>query len=209
MREGYLFLYNMIQWGGWLMIFTDLILSGLTLSGMRQVYFFQMLALLEIVHAVIGLVGSNITTTTIQVLGRLQVLYVHFQVTEARESFGVYPMVLAWTLVELVRYLYLALKVVKLEPFILLWLRYSLFYVLYPLGVYGEMKVLYDAIPGIEKASLHTVNLPNAWNASFNFALYIKIFLVFAYLPGLANQYLHMMNQRRRALGISRDSKND
>ena len=191
------------------MIFADLLSSGVTHYGMRHVYFFQVLALLEILHAVIGLVGSNIITTTIQVLGRLQVLYVHYRVSDARESFGVYPMVLAWTLVELVRYLYLALKVVKFEPFFLLWLRYSLFYALYPLGVYGEMKVLYDALPGIEKASLHVVNLPNAWNASFNFAFYIKIFLIFAYIPGLANQYLYMINQRRRALGISRDPKKD
>jgi very-long-chain (3R)-3-hydroxyacyl-CoA dehydratase len=188
----------MIQWGGWFMIFAD-ILSGFSSYGVRLVYFFQLLALLEIFHALTGIVRSSAVTTTIQVIGRLQVLYVHWRIADARGSSGVLPMVLAWTLVEIVRYLYLALKVIKLEPYFILWLRYSLFYVLYPIGVYGEMKVLYDALPGIDASGLHRMDFPNAWNFNFSFSGYIKLFLVFAYIPGLTFQYMHMMKQRRAA----------
>lgn len=181
------------------MIFAD-IASGFTEYGARLTYIFQLLSILEIVHALIGLVNSNAATTSIQVFGRLQVLYVHFHIPEARESIGVISMVLAWALVELVRYPYLALKMIKIEPSRLMWLRYSLFFVLYPIGVYGEMRVLYDALPGIETSQFHSVQLPNEWNFTFSFSLYIRMLLLFAYLPGLAGQYMHMMKQRKLAL---------
>ena len=112
-------------------------------------------------------------------------------------------MVLAWGLVEVVRYLYLALNLVNMAPPWLLWLRYTLFYVLYPLGVYGEMKVLFDALPSMSKSGILSVTLPNEWNFSFSFACYIWTLLYVIYLPGLYVQYTHMMKQRSKALSVT------
>lgn len=208
MLKEYLFLYNMVQWGGWGMILLDLIQNqGVSEYGASLVNIFQLIALLEVVHAATRMVRASPSTTLIQVFGRLQVLAVRFYVFEAEKSSGNLPMMLAWALVEIVRYLYLGLNVVGFAPFPLLWLRYSLFYVLYPLGVYGEMKVLYDALPGLDRTSLWSKTLPNDANFSFSFANYIRVFLVVAYIPGLVNQYTYMMRQRKTVL--ARDTKNE
>ena len=199
MKREYLFIYNMVQWGGWLMIFSEIVQNP-SFGFSPYVYIFQLLALLEVAHAVLGIVRANPFTTIVQVFGRLQVLYVHYYIIEARDSSGNLPMILAWSLVEIVRYLYLSLNLIGAAPYGLIWLRYSLFYILYPIGVYGEMKVLYDALPGIDRTGLGSFTLPNDYNFIFSFATYVRIFLVVAYLPGLWNQYTYMMKQRRVAL---------
>ncbi len=119
-------------------------------------------------------------------------------------SDGMIPMVLAWGFVEVVRYLYLALNMFGIAPRFLTWLRYSLFYVLYPLGVYGEMRVLYDALPSIYDSEILSISMPNPWNFSFSFASYIWLLIHVIYLPGLYVQYTHMMAQRKRALSVDK-----
>jgi very-long-chain (3R)-3-hydroxyacyl-CoA dehydratase len=56
-------------------------------------------------------------------------------------------MVFAWCIAEIVRYstYVLALYNIKLYP--LEWLRYTLFYVLYPLGAGSEAYLIYSSIP--------------------------------------------------------------
>jgi very-long-chain (3R)-3-hydroxyacyl-CoA dehydratase len=215
MKQEYLFLYNIIQWGGWLLILWDLLFSltstlhPLSSEGYHLLYIFQLLAILEVIHSAVGLVRADPITNMIQVLGRLQVILVHFLIIEARDSAGNAFMISAWCLVEIVRYLYLALNTIGIKTFPLLWLRYSLFYVLYPIGVYGEIKVLYDALPGIDQTELFSWVLPNDWNASFSFGLYIRLFIVFAYIPGFLNQYTYMIRQRRVVFEKFRALKGD
>ena len=204
LRKGYLFLYNAAQWAGWFSILIDRLVSihdpALTESGTKALYLFQGLAGLEIVHTLVGLVRANVATTFIQVLSRIQLIAVHYLVPEARSSSGLIPMVVAWGLVETVRYLYLSLNMYQMAPRWLLWARYSLFYVLYPLGVYGEMKVLYDSLPYLTKSGILSVNMPNEWNFSFSFSCYVYVLLYVIYFPGLYVQYTHMMKQRQKAL---------
>ena len=128
---------------------------------------------------------ANIPTTVIQVCGRLQVLGFMYW-WQVQPSWGTDCMILAWASVEIVRYLYLALNVLGLAPHCLVWLRYSMFYLLYPLGVVGEMKVLYDTLPLMEGSQFLSV--------------YLRGLLLVVYLPALAFQYSHMMKQRRAVL---------
>jgi very-long-chain (3R)-3-hydroxyacyl-CoA dehydratase len=211
LRSGYLFLYNAVQWAGWFSILvnrmTTLDDTRLTASGAEALYLFQGLAILEIVHSLVGLVRASVFTTFIQVLSRVQLIAVHYLVPEAQSSAGVLPMVLAWGLVEVVRYLYLALNLFQMAPRWLLWARYSLFYVLYPLGVYGEMKVLFDSLPSLYQSRILSIQLPNKWNFSFSFASYVVVLLYVIYLPGLYMQYTHMMKQRHKALSHVQDVK--
>jgi hypothetical protein len=111
-------------------------------------------------------------------------------------------MVVAWGLVEVVRYLYLTLNLFKRAPDWLTWLRYTLFYILYPVGVYGEMRVLYDALPYLQERSVFSIELPNDWNFSFSFTSYVSLLVYVMYIPGLYLQYTHMMRQRVKAIGI-------
>lgn len=210
-KKVYLFLYNSFQWYGWLAILTDRLFNfdRPDLDGVATgfLYFFQGLAVMEIIHSMIGLVRANPVTTFVQVVSRVQLILVHYHIEEARLSQGMIPMVFAWGLVEVVRYLYLALNMFGIAPRILTWLRYTLFYVLYPLGVYGEMRVLYDALPAIYDSEMLSISLPNSWNFSFSFATYVWTLLYVIYIPGLYVQYTHMMSQRKRALSTDESKK--
>ena len=59
-------------------------------------------------------------------------------------------MVLSWALVEVPRYAFYMAAIItgdatKKTPYPLFWLRYSLFAVLYPTGIFGELTVFLSA----------------------------------------------------------------
>ncbi len=56
-------------------------------------------------------------------------------------------MVLSWSLTEVVRYTFYACTLLGTEPAPLLFLRYTLFYVLYPTGASSEALLIYATIP--------------------------------------------------------------
>merc|ERR1711865_795447 len=59
----------------------------------------------------------------------------------------------AWSITEVIRYSWYALTLleIKIRPFTLL--RYSTFLPLYPIGVYGELALVYGALPAITGAA--------------------------------------------------------
>ena len=56
-------------------------------------------------------------------------------------------MLFAWTLTEIIRYSYYTLNLMNTNVGIITWLRYTLFIVLYPIGVTGELLCYYFALP--------------------------------------------------------------
>jgi hypothetical protein len=58
-------------------------------------------------------------------------------------------MVLAWSTTEVIRYAFYAFSVLGLEPYPLLWLRYTTFYVLYPLGAASEAFTMLSTVPRV------------------------------------------------------------
>jgi very-long-chain (3R)-3-hydroxyacyl-CoA dehydratase len=56
-------------------------------------------------------------------------------------------MVFAWSFTEVIRYTFYALNLVGLNPRFLLWLRYTTFYVLYPLGASSEAFITFATLP--------------------------------------------------------------
>ncbi|KRZ96153.1 GDP-L-fucose synthase [Trichinella sp. T8] len=160
-RDGYLFLYNTVQFIGWSLIFWKIViglLTGITLNHVYsvvgcQVEFFQTLALLEIVHSYTGLVRSPTVTTAIQVLSRLFILWpITHCVVEAQSSLG----------------------------------TYTLFIGLYPLGVAGELVAVFAAMGPIGRRKLFTLEMPNMFNMSFNF-YYSLFFIIPLYIPLLGS----------------------
>ena len=93
-------------------------------------------------------------------------------------------MVLAWCLVEIVRYPYYFFQLLGRVPYALLWLRYTLFYVLYPIGVASEWMQGYLALPLIAKHRLFYIDMPNAVNFAFNYYYFVLFVLLIVYPLG-------------------------
>ena len=115
----------------------------------------QTAAVLEIVHSLLRLVRSPWHTTLIQVASRVIVLWPYTQsFKESQSHWSLYLMVASWGIVETVRYLFYAAKLVsddpRAMPYPLFWLRYSLFMVLYPSGISGEVLQILTAFGSSE-----------------------------------------------------------
>lgn len=85
-------------------------------------------------------------------------------------------------------------------PYPSLWLRYSSFIPLYPLGVASELTMVYLAMPTIRDSGMWSIRMPNAYNWGFDY-YWACILAVLTYLPGLPQLYLYMLTQRRKQLG--------
>lgn len=86
----------------------------------------------------------------------------------------------------MIRYLYYALKEAGLNPYFSLWLRYNSFIVLYPLGVAAECAMIYLAYPAVREQQLLTYPMPNAYNISFHYAIFVPVATFGLYLPAFA-----------------------
>ena len=53
--------------------------------------------------------------------------------------------------------------------------RYTLFVLLYPLGVVSELVLIVKAMPYLEQRDMYNIHLPNAWNFSFDYAIFMKV----------------------------------
>lgn len=121
-----------------------------------------------------GLVHAPVLTTLVQVAGRSTVLWLvleAFPTAAARSPFYA-AMVLAWSAADAVRYLYFATRLVAGHQYPgLLWMRYSAFYVLYPVGILSEMAVVYLAVS-------------EAWGAGFRGWAWGYMVAATLYIPG-------------------------
>ena len=65
---------------------------------------------------------------------------------------------------------------------ILFCFRYTLFIVLYPMGVSGELLTIYAALPFVRQAGLYSISLPNKYNFSFDYYAFL-ILIMISYIP--------------------------
>lgn len=153
----------------------------------------QSLAILEVVHAAIGWVRSPVTTTAIQVASRL---FMVWGVTERYSQAWTSPfyasMVLAWAITECVRYPFYANQLLNSEGPGLLWARYTLFYVLYPIGAASEAMCILATLPN---------GLPFNKPAAWDLRAYVFAGLFVIWWPGLYVMYTYMIKQRRKVIG--------
>jgi len=177
-KDMYLIVYNLSCCAGWLLILVSALQSlvkdipqdGLK-GSLANVYangdlaiqvsssinslgdlllFTQSAALLEIVHAAVGLVRSPVIVTAMQVMSRIVALVAVTYSPKAQTQWGAGLMIISWSCVEIFRYIFYAFALVsgdstKKTPFPLFWLRYSLFAVLYPTGITGELSCFLSA----------------------------------------------------------------
>lgn len=208
--KAYLILYNLIQVVGWTYLLHQLVTYYILPSESEQnlydtvkwtLIIFQNAAVLEIVHAMTGMVKSNVMVTVMQVYSRVMVVCGVLMATPTGQNSPGLPLALgAWAVTEIIRYSYYAMNLVNFVPSFLIWLRYTLFIVLYPIGVTGELLCFYSAQQYVFENQMWTISLPNILNVTFNYH-YLLLFVMALYVPLFPQLYLHMFSQRKKFIG--------
>ncbi|XP_075985304.1 3-hydroxyacyl-CoA dehydratase 1 [Anticarsia gemmatalis] len=207
--KAYLIAYNTIQTIGWSYMLLQSLSHFLNRGTLDTfwteikwtVIIFQNAAVLEIVHSLIGLVPSGVAVVLPQVYSRVFLVCGCLMATEsAPVSPGLPICILAWSITEIIRYAYYVLNILNAVPQPLLFLRYSTFLILYPIGITGELMCMYFSLDEVAEKQLLTISMPNAWNAAFNY-YYFLIFYMLLYIPIFPVLFGHMLAQRRKMLG--------
>lgn len=148
----------------------------------------QCLAIIEIFNSLFKIVKSPLLTTFAQVSSRLLIVIGSFKLSATPISsfigYEYFTLSLAWSITEVVRYFFYAFNLLNIQPKVLVFLRYNMFPVLYPLGVTSELIILYKTTQ-INDNSL--VKL-------------VYIVSMLAYLPGFPVLFSHMWIQRKKAM---------
>uniref|UniRef100_A0A1I8C1U6 Very-long-chain (3R)-3-hydroxyacyl-CoA dehydratase n=1 Tax=Meloidogyne hapla TaxID=6305 RepID=A0A1I8C1U6_MELHA len=103
-------------------------------------------------------------------------------ILESRVSIGVPMLLIAWSITEVIRYSFYALNLINAVPSVLIWMRYTFFILLYPLGAGGELLTMFAALPEIAERKHFTIEMPNSANFAFNF-YWAVILLALTYIP--------------------------
>ncbi|KAG9594591.1 PTPLA-domain-containing protein, partial [Aureobasidium melanogenum] len=147
-KTGYLVLYNAVSTILWATILGRVLLVS-SVHGTRYVFpavgefakWTQTLALLEVVHAAVGIVRAPLFTTLMQVASRILLIWgIVYPFPNTVAFSPIYSsMLIAWSVTEVIRYSYFAINLsAGSVPAIWMWLRYNTFFVLYPLGISSE-----------------------------------------------------------------------
>jgi len=204
----YLILYNVAMFLGWAGLLVLLIGHVAIMESHVGVfdkvklllYIFQTGAVFEIVHAALGLVRSNPVLTAFQVWSRVFLVWgITYSVPEIQNTVAVPMFLLAWCITEVIRYSFYAAGLLGSTPEFITWARYTLFIVLYPVGVTGELLAIYWALPHLKQTQIYSLRMPNNFNIAFDYHIYC-IITMFLYIPIFPQLYLHMFAQRSKVL---------
>ncbi|MEX0810800.1 MAG: protein tyrosine phosphatase-like domain-containing protein [Chitinophagales bacterium] len=149
-------------------------------------------ALLEILHAALKWVKSPVFTTAIQVSSRIFILILIniFHGGPWPEFMGISGLqlaVFAWSLTEIIRYAYYLTLLRNTSIAVLTWCRYTFFIFLYPIGVTGELMILYAW------ATQHGIAV-DQWQVWFMAVVAVLYILFFP------KMYLYMWKQRKEKI---------
>ncbi|KAF8332058.1 tyrosine phosphatase-like protein [Cantharellus anzutake] len=153
-----------------------------------EVALIQTTAILEVVHSLLGLVRSPFTTTLAQVASRLWTVWgivERFPQTHSNPLYAL--MVIAWCKAEIIRYTFYALSILGYEPYSIKWLRYSAYYVNYPIGASSEAFLAFSTLPPLTTIS---------WTLDE----YFRLILFLLWWPALHGLMSYMSSQRRKVL---------
>ncbi|XP_061132796.1 very-long-chain (3R)-3-hydroxyacyl-CoA dehydratase-like [Syngnathus typhle] len=208
LKRGYLFMYNLVQFLGFSWIFVNLSVRLFILgqdsfkdtfhSTADVMYFCQMMAVLEVINPLLGLVKTGFFPAMIQVAGRNVILFVIFGCLEEMQSKPIVFLVFyLWSTIEVFRYLFHMLACIGTKWKLLTWLRYSLWIPLYPLGVIAEAVAVIQSLPIFEETRLFSLHLPPLLGHYLSFSYTLQLYLVLMFL-GLFINFRYLYKQRRR-----------
>lgn len=207
----YLTAYNLVQAVGWYYVFGRT--AGHLLTGGHHEQTWQLVAsvvvalqwasCLEVVHVALGLVPGGLLPSLAQVVGRNHLLLVALQpIHEVHTHWLVTALFLSWSAIELVRYPFYALSLWHKCPYVLEWLRYTLFIPLYPIGFSVELGLYWVLLPYINAHGLYRLSMPNKWNFAFDYAYFVVAFAVVA-IAFFPQNYSYMFLQRKKKISSS------
>ncbi|PHH73192.1 hypothetical protein CDD80_3985 [Ophiocordyceps camponoti-rufipedis] len=199
-KTAYLVLFNVASAAAWAVVLSRTVAIS-ALSGPTFTYggvgvwtkWTQTLAVFEVLHSLLGVVRAPLFTTLMQVSSRFLLVWAiinRFPFLALSPAYS--SMLVAWSTTEVIRYSYFALNLSGFSPAFLTWLRYSTFWVLYPIGILSECTLIY-------MASAHCQPVER-------YALYAILAI---YVPGSYVLYTHMMKQRRKVMGSAKNPKGD
>jgi very-long-chain (3R)-3-hydroxyacyl-CoA dehydratase len=209
----WLVLYNLIQTVGWGFALSKVCEVGMTgnVDKMQAVWstagstiaWFQMFAIMEVVHAASGMVRSDPVMTAVQVYSRVLLVYVSNLSTLPQSSIWHFLMCFAWTLTETIRYPFLGLNGlgIKLAP--LTWCRYSFFIILYPMGVSGELGTIWTAWKDLQDYKGYSWVIQSLQMLNNTGLGFIPIAVVYAI--GLPLLYGGLLATRKKVLGTKKE----
>ena len=208
LKSLYLILYNFIQFCGWFYFFFIVTRNLISSKTIEEIYLnshlilqlCQYCAFLEVIHSLIGIVKSSVIITFIQIFGRIIIVAI-LQYIPSAVSKGYLLIYIAWSLVEMIRYIYYIMSLLQKEynnfhiPYILIWCRYSFFVILYPIGVSGEMITVWNAKKYFNEFVMYRGDKYDITLAYFVYPLWIL------YIPALIALYGYLFKQRKKVLG--------
>ncbi|CAG2189120.1 HACD [Mytilus edulis] len=216
-KIGYLFLYNLFQFVGFTYITVALIVkytrlgeaalkTGFDTVG-TQLMVVQAVAVMEIVHPLLGIVKTSAIAPFLQVLGRNFSLFVIlYHEPRLHTAPAVFCLFFVWSAIECFRYPFYMLSTLGKKIGFITWLRYTAWIPLYPLGILLEGTVGIMAIPLYEDTEMFTLQLPNSANMAFYFPYLLHAYLLLLLFGGyqLLN---YMYSQRKKVIGVGRKKK--
>ncbi|CAN1275211.1 Very-long-chain (3R)-3-hydroxyacyl-CoA dehydratase PASTICCINO 2 [Linum perenne] len=204
LRRIYLSVYNWAVFIGWAQVLF-LAVKTLRESGYEHVYSAVEKPLHLAQTAAVLEIRSPISATLPQIASRLYLTWiVLYSFPEIQTHFLVSSVAISWSITEIIRYSFFGMKeAFGSTPSFLLWLRYSTFLVMYPIGISSEVGLIYLALPHMKASDKFCIRMPNKWNFSFdNFCA--AVLAIGIYIPGSPHLYGYMLSQRSKALSKSK-----
>lgn len=157
--------------------------------------------LLEALHPALGLVAGGPLMPLVQTLGRLLVSQLLAEpAIRSAAAASAHHLFIVWSMIEIFRYSFYALRLFKLDIYPLTWCRYTLFLPLYPMGGYYESRVILSSASHYETTSSYSIGLPNAANFSFSLPVLLRLYTFVLLGPAILYLMRYMWAQRCKQL---------
>ena len=211
-KSNYLIFYNLLQLLWWTLFLVKVIIGLIKSKPLTEIFeetifllaLAQYASILEIFHTFYKLVKAVLCIVMVENLGRIAIV-VTLQFCKNSLSNGYLLIYLGWSILEIVRYFFDLLLLVKRNnksvdiPYFLIWLRYSLFIALYPIGISGEVITIWNARYDFNNYSL--IGIPASFLIYPVFTFYF-ICLIYLYI------YLFKVrNNTLKKIGVKKNDK--
>uniref|UniRef100_A0A803LCN8 Very-long-chain (3R)-3-hydroxyacyl-CoA dehydratase n=1 Tax=Chenopodium quinoa TaxID=63459 RepID=A0A803LCN8_CHEQI len=194
----YLFTYNFAQTIGWAVALIQILIGFSSTKSFNGAFASS--------GQIICIVPSGVLLPLMQWGGRSHyLLAIAGKIVELQTSPSIFITFVAWSISEIIRYSNYALSCIGDCPYWSIYVRYTVFIPLYPVGVAGEMWLMYQALTYIKEKDLYKdffSVLP------FSYHTFVQVVLL-CYPLLWMKLYLHLLKQRRSKLRKHHEKKRE